>query len=325
MFIRFLYLLFVLNVTCLLLFSQEEIAFCVQQRPLSSIENQEYFISLIGMKEPLCCPGEMEFALSITNKQTQRSETMTVRGRMAAFHELVVTEPAKLVVVGELRYGGNALLIVDVAEEKLQDIIWTYGYTFSPSKRLLVYWTHYPRMGLPETRRSILLLYDLTKSAAENRLPPSTHQTPEAGGFIPDNAPGIPIFPETNVAKKSYVVNLEEEHIRLSPVLWAEDEKTIVFIEFYQEQNFLVAINLRVGVRKPLIARRRIAIEEVVKKNLTKDEERRMHERLSEGPYKLAVDEIRWENPETVRVQLASPESWLEETIALPLPKLLPQ
>lgn len=109
------------------------------------------------------------------------------------------------VAVGTLPRGGYSLAIIDLQAAKLQDESWCYGYSLSPHGRYLLIRTHYPKMGLPDHRRSILLLYDLQATARQNR--PSGVED-----FNHDNA-GLPVHPAKNRELQSYDLLVDTERL----------------------------------------------------------------------------------------------------------------
>jgi len=291
-------------------------------------ESEAHTVSLKDVKEDEP-PGQTELIFSVTDKKTGSSRTMSIHGRIAAIQDIMVVEKTKLVVVGQLKYGGSTFLISDLVKNELQDTIWAYSYAFSPSKRFLVYQTHYPRFMLPvEGRHSILLVYDLAKSASDNRVVLAENParenlrsepgSPYATGYIPDYAPGFPIFPETNVIKKSYVVTFEEEHLYLSPFLWSDEEEHLAFVEFYKEQNYLIHVDLSKGIINPVVSRQRIDIDSLIRKEVMSEGQK---EELKKSPYKLAVEEIHWKGKDRV-VLRPYRQYWLDETIELSVPQM---
>ncbi|MGI0014822.1 MAG: hypothetical protein ACREBU_15485, partial [Nitrososphaera sp.] len=244
-----------------------------------SAENEDHRVELTSYESS----PSYKLVFQVVAKKTNQSREFVLEERYASVKDLMLVEKAKLVVSGELPRGGNIISVVDLRELKLQNTIWKYDYAFSPTKRFLIYQSHYPRMGLPESRRSILLLYDLRRPAPETRL--SSISPPENVGF--------PVFPEANAKLRSYDVRLEVEHLYLSPFLWPPDERNIVFIEFstHDEQNYLAVINLSAGVENPRIRRKRINVMGFANIDImtlpTKAD-------LKDNPYKFTVLVMRW-------------------------------
>lgn len=83
----------------------------VTSEPLKGIgivaENEAYRMMLIDVREEAaCCPGETELIFTVTNKRTDLSRTLILHGRIARIQDIIIVERTKLVVVGELKYGG---------------------------------------------------------------------------------------------------------------------------------------------------------------------------------------------------------------------------
>lgn len=294
--------------------------FADEQSPgLKVVETQTYIVTLKAVQESACCPGEKELVLSVTDKKKQTEATLTPRGRIRTVADMFISGSSRLVVIGELPYGGNTFFIVDLVQRQLEETIWAYGYAISPSKRFLVYETHYPRMMTPDARRSILLVYDMAKSAAENRLLLHESSSSKERGFIPEySSTGVPVFPETNATKTSYIVTLEEDHLYMSPFLWAENEKQIVFLEFYQNKNYLVVLNLGAQLVHPEIVRERIDIQSLVRGDVI---DPGIRQELGITPYKFLVTELHWKDSDTIIVR-PYPQFWLAEKVELRLPSI---
>lgn len=167
-----------------------------------------------------CCPKTLVLTVQ---KDQEESAAMSMEGRLQTLTGLQLVGQHRLLVTGELRYGGTGLWIADLETLSQETEIWTYGYSVSPSGRRLVYQTHYPRMVPPEGRRSIFLLYDLTRPPAGNR--------PGSRSDWPEPNLGTPIFPEENVEQRSWDIHAAERRYSLiSPFLWSKDEMTVLFL-----------------------------------------------------------------------------------------------
>lgn len=265
------------------------------------VENRFYLVRIIEKSKD-------KLLFSVLNKKTKEVKDILFQGRYASINKMIFYKKSTFVVIGKLQRGGNIISVVRLDEDDMKDTIRAYDFSFSPSKRFLVYQTHYPKMAIPEFRRSIILIYDMEKSVSDNRLPSTLN-------YSHRNA-GLPIFPDTNVKKKSYGIALEDKHIYLSPFLWSDDEKKVLFLEFYQLQNYIVCINFNEGINAPEILRKRINIEDIIRRDdisdITKKE-------LIGRPYKLAVKGIRWSGSKEVIIE-PYPQYWLYKQIKLMIP-----
>lgn len=138
---------------------------------------------------------------------------------------------------GELRYGGNLFLIINLSSLELIDTLWSYRYSVSKDNRYIAFIEHYPR-SLPSGAfgKDVILLYDMDKSPQQNRI--------ENNGKLSTRKCGIPIFPEKNMSEKDYtnIVYQEiENNVVSSEIYWLDNIK-IIFnekeqIEFYRRHN----------------------------------------------------------------------------------------
>ncbi|MDA2938196.1 hypothetical protein MYX75_08045 [Acidobacteria bacterium AH-259-A15] len=255
-----------------------------------------------------CCPGEKEIVLRVHQKQGDQGQEVVVEGRFASVEEVMVVPGEKLLVMGQLPRGGNIISVVDSSANRQETTIWNYGHSLSPSGRYLLYQTWYPRMVAPEARRSILVLYDLSKTLEANRLNPRD--------FTFQETPGFPVYPDANLAQQSYNILLEELHLTLSPLLWSSDDGRIVFIDHYRNQNHLVVVDLAQGLESVKILRKALDVMQFALPDKMTDETR---SELKERPYKFSALDIGWLGPDAVLVR-TYPQYWLPQDVILKLP-----
>ena len=176
-----------------------------------------------------CCPKQMVVEVEGAGDEA-RPRQLRLSARIDDVERLVPVVGDRLLVAGTMRYGGEAIVLADLREMKQEQVLWTHGWTLSPSTRFLVYRTHHPRMVPPGGRRSILLLWDLTKPPSEN-IPGEAEEwpTPNLGRVI---------FPEENLERGSYDVRIAPDWGLSSEFLWSEDGRRLVFLatEFLDEQ-----------------------------------------------------------------------------------------
>ncbi len=220
-----------LPVAALILFGAGPSSAVVKEK----IEDERYLVERLPPAAP-CCPATLAFR--VTDKASGGVRELALTARVETLRDFFFSYGSKLVVEGELRYGGSNLLIADLETGSLEDKVWNYGHAFSPSGRFLIYLTHYPRMIVPEARRSIVMLYDLAMSPADNRfrVDPRDRQ----------KGIGMPVFPAANAERMSFDVSLAGERMYVSPFLWAKDERAVLFIEC--EASWATCYLVEVGV-----------------------------------------------------------------------------
>ena len=256
-------------------------------------------------------PGKWTWKIVLHDRERNRDVDRFISGYYNIVEGIRFCQNNLMIARGGLRRGGTYLCLVDLVSGATVEEIRTYGYTFSPSGRYIVYETHYPPHGLPETRRCILLLYDTQKSPSENRVPGTTT-------FSKENA-GIPIFPRANVEAKSYDIMLEEEHLCLSEFLWSPDEKRIVFIDYLDSNhtNYIVAITLTKD-GEVRIASQPIETDPLIKWDLVTTEQKRRE--LGERPIKLTARKLEWQDEDSVVLTQFFHEYFLPDTLVLKVP-----
>lgn len=248
-----------------------------------TIEGPPYSVWVSTQTE--CCPKVVE--LRVRKEGWDEERTLEMSGRIQTLQKLQPVIEPRLLVVGELRYGGTNLWIANLETLEQEAEIWNYGYGVSPSGRFLAYQTHYPRMALPNARRSIFLLYDLSLPPEDNRPgPPSDWPEPNLG---------TPIFPEENVEEGSWsIFESELSYGLVSPFLWSKDERVLVFlvgggVEPDDRGNFIVRLGLTADGMVEAIRQERLSLENVDAPLRTVTEER-----LREEPLLLFTETLKW-------------------------------
>ena len=189
---------------------------------LCALHSETFRVDLLRVG--YCCPNVLEFWVG-DDDGGRRVAVETGIGRPG---RMTLTPDDKVLVGGTLGRGARALVIVDVASGALQDELHSFDFRVSPSERRVVYSRRFAHDAPENERRSLVLLYDLSKDAAENRSgSPATLDIANAG---------VPIYPEANAAEGSYQSDLESPHLYLSPFLWSDDETRIVFFEHHDVQ-----------------------------------------------------------------------------------------
>lgn len=184
--------------------------------------NEEYEVEVLDGGAD-CCPRTVTLAVR-RRSGVEVEGTLRLTGRMTSIEGLWIVGDTKVLVVGELPWGGSSLLIGDLRDLTQTDALWAYGYSLSPSRRFVAYGTHYPRAAVPvESRRSVYLLYDF-----ENPPESGWNDSTAAGPVL---MAGVPIYPEANAEGPSVDIMAESEAYQVtSPFLWTEDEHRLVFL-----------------------------------------------------------------------------------------------
>ena len=232
-------------------------------------------------QESACCPSEI--LVEVLDSRGQSSFDFTARVERLEGVHLVAGEGS--LVHGALRYGGDALVVLNLDELSVESEIWSYGFHPSPSASQMVYQTHYPRQVAPQARRSILLLYDLRVTAEVNR-----RGDPLSGWPRPNL--GRPLFPRIHACQTSHDVTLGDEYVVSSPVLWSPTESRIVF--FVQNKTKQVSSLVRVDVDDPCGG---TVVREL-------DLEKLAAEKRARDPRSFAAESLQWTDEAATRIQV---------------------
>lgn len=267
------------------------------------LESERYQVSLVEDGE--CCPRQMRFAVS--DRSAGTTIELHVSGRIQALRGLHLYGD-RLVVEGELPWGGTNLLIANLRSGQQEERIWTYDFALSASGRFLVYRTHYPRAVAPPGRRSILLVYDLARSPEENR-------DGEREDYPCANQ-GLPVFPEKNAFQRDYCIAGADDRIWASPPSWSPDEERIAFFECTAdwERCSLVLVDVGDFSRPPRIWRQLLDLSPYLRRE-------GLHQYTGQpgDPVHLSVRSLGWKDGRTIVAEL-HPESGVLSPIEFELP-----
>jgi len=165
----------------------------------------------------------------------------------------------KLAIIGE---SGRASAVVIVDLSRRREIDWFYCYgPRRVSKDWIVYVEWYPPRGTG-VPREVVLLYDLSKSPSENRLPGASKTSLPPPVLAEPIQVGQPIYPEDNVRKSSYS-NMRQgaaspETVMTSVPFQMLPSQRLVFLgaegeDFARSRNFLVVVDLSKGESRPTV------------------------------------------------------------------------
>lgn len=161
----------------------------------------------------------------------------------------------KLVVIGIAR-DTSAVVVFDLIQEKQIDRFFCY----QPQRawdNWIVYIEWYPN-HTPERVTDVVLLYDLTKAPAANRLATNLSEALSPLRHATPTRVGIPIYPEANITRRFYqnVVDQQDE-VRLilgGPGFLAMPTKNLIFVVCEEPGgdassilNYLIAVDLSHG------------------------------------------------------------------------------
>jgi hypothetical protein len=151
--------------------------------------------------------------------------------------EVCPLSDGRFVVFGHSGYSAS-VDIIDSTTATLIDDIWGFSPAMSPNQRWLVYRKFYPR-HTDEAVSDEYLLYDLTKTPAQNRPP---------GIALDDHWDvGRAIFPlgQKNLAGDNIGVPENQQHsCRSESFLWAPDSRAVAFADSVQGKLSIVLVGV---------------------------------------------------------------------------------
>jgi len=252
------------------------------------------------------------FLLTAQNKNTRAAKDIIIQTRTSSIADLSLYDGDLAVLKPNLPRGGFAIIPIDLRAGETRGSVWAYRHAVSPSGRYLIYESWFPPHGLPEFKRGIILVKELRDSH-----PVSSNGTAR-DPFFPPAPSGKPVFPEANLYEASYDPHLEGDYGCISPFLWSDDETRVVFVVFNQEAwgNYLVSIDLALGLEGVVVKRKLLEIQDLAKPGVSLEDVR---DRFTDRPFVFAIRQISWGEPGKV---ILKPYQWywLPDEIVMGIP-----
>lgn len=292
------------------------------------VSNNKYEISLVDEK-PLT-PGDylFQYLFETKSKATGKVSQLTIGNEESRFRALTNLHLFNniFIVEGELKRA-SSIAVVDLKKSRQVDMFWCYHPSPSPSKRFWVYQKFFPYHGVEKSVTSlVVLVYDMTKSPEKNRMP----VTDRGYTLSRKEGVGFPIYPESHVAAKAYLI-LEQHpqnwdpahlHSRTSPFLWSHDEQQVVFLCTHHAEKYrrphVVRVDLSAGVDRPRIFERSI----IMTSDFLKTANPGMPPRELDGSLReyrhLNAEKIEWLGSNQVVIRPS--RHLMKEEIILPVP-----
>jgi hypothetical protein len=164
----------------------------------------------------------------------------------------------RLIAMGE---AGRAAAVVIFDLKTREKIDWFYCYQPQRiSENRIVYVEWYPGHGAG-TPNDVILLYDVTKTPISNRLESAAPMPIPAPDEASPVTVGIPIFPESNVIRKSYrngSDDTENAEFSVAHTFLQIDPRRIVFVaakgkDYSSMIDYLVVVDFPDGIANPAI------------------------------------------------------------------------
>ena len=180
------------------------------------------------------------------SKVTSRAPTRTVR--LTELHILEAEQ--RLIVHGGIGSGGDILTVVNLKDASVLDTIYGWDASFSPNKTMVAYNFRYPPYSLHQHRTSVLLIYDFSATPQENSFRDEDMADPTTRGYV--------IYPKRNrtLGKHFIPAMSEEEKVTfMSPLAWSHSGTRVALLEDFQENNYLLLVDLAKGLEEPEVTR----------------------------------------------------------------------
>lgn len=310
--------LLTLLILVLLGFFQWPVGGAAQDIPgVPSIENDKYVVRLIRFERFGSEYGEYTFTFTVENRLTKHESLIQMHNLTTHLQSAEIVN-GLFIIFGKIQNTADVVTILDLEQAKEKESILCYGPRLSETKKYIIYQKFYPRFADAPAKSSLVLVYDLQSSTQNNLVNQKTK-------FLKNGNPediGHPVFPEENVQKQTtmvWVEPLEQRHfVNFSAgYLWLESDSKVLFVDKYNDGNWLVLVDLSDGFNRVKIRKKKIEIAPVLALDpkisdyttLLKNEERR-----------FAVNELRRSKDNRITVSLRSDMGYKYTTIEMTPP-----
>lgn len=228
---------------------------------LPSLETPRYEIRQMGKGEPWYDPlrgGRVRFTFVVNDIIAGRENTFVLDNLSSEIKRLLIFGE-KLLVIGEEATSRAAVItLVSLRDGVVEDTIMGFSPEFSPGRRYVIFKKYFsPKAADPPKRSDLVLLYDLNRSADENRIRGLKAYRNDPLGLLTEV--GRPVFPDINARKKRYRVWVREEAKRHSILpggfFWPDGEKQVAFIDRVGHSFYFVVIETDSLEKQPSLHR----------------------------------------------------------------------
>jgi hypothetical protein len=185
--------------------------------------------------------GNKNLAVGIEDKAGQNSGKIDLPSEIVQVNEIRAVQKNKAVVVGMVNGSVFEVAILDTRSITIADSFLAYAPSVSPDGRFIAFVKFYPAHFVDGTDDHYLL-YDLSRSARENRL---------AGGDVSDHTDvGTPSWPKTanRPGDNTGIPPLQQHHMTAQAFFWRSDSERYAFADDHAGDLDLVVVSPSQGV-----------------------------------------------------------------------------
>jgi hypothetical protein len=209
-------------------------------------QKSEWSISDLGLSPVTDITGSLQGVAK--SSRTHESYALNLRVQLTRLDTARVSGD-KLVLTGGAGHA-DSVSIADLKSRRLID--WLYCYQPEQlSDRWVAYIEWYPRSAM--NAANVVLLYDLSKSPAENRLNGAKLDIPAPETGAPVEV-GAPVFPDVNARQESYREDLDHAARRVLAHTFVLIDNRLVFVategyDLTNSRDYLVMVDLSRGLK----------------------------------------------------------------------------
>lgn len=255
-------------------------------------ETDSYGVTLSQEERRKSYPNGVKFGFTIVDKEKNTSnEFIFIKSAGPDTVYNIRIWKKKAAIIGK-RGNLDVVSIIYLDTHEVIDIIWAFKVKSSPSGRFISYVKFYSRTH--HAPSDVVLVYDLDRSAAENRLVIRHH---------PKSDIGFPVYPKENVDKQSYDLTLSpERHKIMSRFLWSPDEKRLLFFDLHDSKNYLVFSDLSIGLNSPVIRSKYFDPKRIIKHSIAEKIKEQYESKIdSVSSYPVSMD-LSWGSTENTLI-----------------------
>ncbi len=230
----------------------------LRQEPPRQVQSAEISVRFVGFRDMGPGPrgNELEYDRKFVFDFEVEMKAERSRNRFSVSHDLLVQldrmhliDGPRLLLIGRFATGAYVLTILDLPSGRVLDRFVGSCPEISPDNRLIAFIKMAPLRVVDNTSAQYLI-YDLSASPEANRSIQSDDP------YIRETNVGTAIYPEgsRNLPDDNIGVPEDRRHEIGSDGFFWLDSRTLAFVDRHKDENNLVVVDLRGGLKQPLIS-----------------------------------------------------------------------
>jgi hypothetical protein len=227
------------------------------QLPVST-DTRTWRIRLDGKEKCNECPGGIAFAFTAVEKASGKHYQFRMTNSPDQVDEVDVIGKSRAVIFGRIAQNAVLVNLISLPIGSVLDNFMCFWPSLSPDHHFLAYVKYFPGHPGPVDITNEYIVYDLTKTAAENRMSVRKGTAYDVG---------LPIYPPgaTNAANEFVAPDALSAHVMVSDGLfWLDETDTVCFVDRWRAADSLIVADVSRGVRHTNVTAHKLDVTRMV-------------------------------------------------------------